>query len=74
MRGRSATATSASSCSPTGRRIQAIAFRAVETALGEFLFQQRGETVHVAGALAGNSWNGGRSVQLRIVDAAAALG
>jgi single-stranded-DNA-specific exonuclease len=60
--------------SPTGRRLQAIAFRAAETALGAFLLQRRGGTVHVAGALVSNSWNGGRSVQLRIVDAAAALG
>ncbi|MER8605619.1 single-stranded-DNA-specific exonuclease RecJ [Mesorhizobium sp. M1233] len=58
--------------SESGGRIQAIAFRAVDTALGEFLFKNRGKPVHVAGSLAGNHWNGNRTVQFRIVDAALA--
>ena len=58
--------------SESGGRIQAIAFRAVDTALGEFLFKNRGKTVHVAGSLSGNYWNGNRTVQFRIVDAARA--
>lgn len=58
--------------SGSGGRIQAIAFRAVDTALGEFLFKNRGKTVHVAGSLSGNHWNGNRTVQFRIVDAARA--
>lgn len=58
--------------SESGGRIQAIAFRAVETALGEFLFKNRGKTVHVAGSLSGNYWNGNRTVQFRITDAATA--
>lgn len=58
--------------SDSGGRIQAIAFRAAESPLGEFLFKNRGSSVHVAGALSGNYWNGARSVQFRIIDAAAA--
>ncbi|MES0027936.1 MULTISPECIES: single-stranded-DNA-specific exonuclease RecJ [unclassified Mesorhizobium] len=58
--------------SESGGRIQAIAFRALDTALGEFLFKNRGKPVHVAGSLSGNHWNGNRTVQFRIVDAALA--
>ena len=58
--------------SESGGRIQAIAFRAVDTALGEFLFKNRGKTVHVAGSLSGNYWNGNRTVQFRITDVATA--
>lgn len=55
-----------------GGRVQAIAFRSAETALGNFLFTSRGATVHVAGALAANHWNGNKSAQFRIIDAAQA--
>ncbi|RUV40358.1 MULTISPECIES: single-stranded-DNA-specific exonuclease RecJ [unclassified Mesorhizobium] len=58
--------------SQSGGNLQAIAFRAVDTALGEFLFKNRGKTVHIAGSLSGNYWNGNRSVQFRITDAAIA--
>jgi single-stranded-DNA-specific exonuclease len=58
--------------SDAGGRIQAIAFRAADSALGDFLFKNRGATVHVAGSLSANHWNGNRSVQLRIIDAAPA--
>ncbi|MDX8459911.1 single-stranded-DNA-specific exonuclease RecJ [Mesorhizobium humile] len=58
--------------SQSGGNIQAIAFRAVDTALGEFLFKNRGRTVHIAGSLSGNYWNGNRTVQFRISDAALA--
>ncbi|AZO23307.1 MULTISPECIES: single-stranded-DNA-specific exonuclease RecJ [unclassified Mesorhizobium] len=58
--------------SQSGGNIQAIAFRAVDTALGEFLFKNRGKTVHVAGSLSANHWNGNRTVQFRIMDAALA--
>ncbi|CAN7523371.1 single-stranded-DNA-specific exonuclease RecJ [Mesorhizobium sp. LjRoot246] len=58
--------------SESGGRIQAIAFRAVDTALGEFLFKSRGKTIHVAGSLSGNYWNGNRTVQFRVTDAARA--
>ncbi len=55
-----------------GGRIQAIAFRALDTVLGDFLFKSRGATAHVAGSLSSNYWNGNRSVQFRIIDAAPA--
>ncbi|KQZ78196.1 single-stranded-DNA-specific exonuclease RecJ [Mesorhizobium sp. Root157] len=58
--------------SDSGGRIQAIAFRAVDTALGEFLFKNRGSSVHVAGSLSSNYWNGNRRAQFRIMDAASA--
>ena len=54
----------------SGARLQAIAFRAAETDVGNFLFANRGASVHVAGSLAVNHWNGSRSVQFRITDAA----
>jgi len=31
-----------------------------------------GKTIHVAGSLSGNYWNGNRTVQFRIIDAAKA--
>ncbi len=55
-----------------GGRIQAIAFRALDTVLGDFLFKSRGGTVHVAGSLSSNYWNGNRTAQFRIIDAAPA--
>ncbi|MHA6684643.1 single-stranded-DNA-specific exonuclease RecJ [Mesorhizobium sp. A556] len=58
--------------SASGGRVQAMAFRAVDTALGDFLLNNRGKTVHVAGSLSGNYWNGNKTVQFRIVDAALA--
>ncbi|MBZ9677197.1 single-stranded-DNA-specific exonuclease RecJ [Mesorhizobium sp. ES1-1] len=58
--------------SDSGGRIQAIAFRAIDTVLGEFLFMNRGKTVHVAGSLSGNYWNGSQTAQFRIIDAALA--
>jgi single-stranded-DNA-specific exonuclease len=56
--------------SASGGRIQAIAFRAENTAIGDFLIRNRGATIHVAGSLSGNYWNGNRSAQFRITDAA----
>ncbi|RWM11178.1 MAG: single-stranded-DNA-specific exonuclease RecJ [Mesorhizobium sp.] len=58
--------------SQSGGNIQAVAFRAVDTALGEFLFKNRGKTIHIAGSLSANHWNGNRTVQFRITDAALA--
>src|SRR5690606_8450013 len=55
-----------------GGRIGGIAFRAQGTELGDFLFRHRGRSVHVAGSLSGNFWNGSRKVQFRIIDAAPA--
>ena len=58
--------------SESGGRIQGMAFRAVDTPLGDFLARNRGATLHVAGSLSANHWNGSRRVQFRIVDAAPA--
>lgn len=56
--------------SDAGGTIKAIAFRAAETDLGIFLERSRGERIHVAGQIQANYWNGARTVQFRIVDAA----
>src|SRR5579862_1454548 len=53
-------------------RLKAIAFRAAESPLGEFLAAARGRAVHVAGHLRRDSYRGGDAVQLVIDDAAAA--
>lgn len=58
--------------SESGGRIQGMAFRSAETPLGDFLVRNAGRTIHVAGSLAVNHWNGNRTVQLRIMDAAQA--
>jgi len=55
-----------------GRRVNAIAFRSAGSALGEFLLKQSGRSIHVAGNLAINHWNGSSSTQIRIMDAAIA--
>ncbi|MGN6768061.1 MAG: single-stranded-DNA-specific exonuclease RecJ [Rhizobiaceae bacterium] len=57
--------------SEIGGSLQAMAFRAENTALGAFLAGNRGQTVHVAGMLSSNFWNGRRNAQFRIADAAA---
>jgi single-stranded-DNA-specific exonuclease len=58
--------------SPGGARIPAIAFRAAQSELGRFLFGRRGDTVHLAGSLSVNHWNGRQTVQMRVADAAVA--
>ncbi|MCM2293610.1 single-stranded-DNA-specific exonuclease RecJ [Allorhizobium sp. BGMRC 0089] len=58
---------------PDGSRLEAIAFRAGETPLGDLLLSRRGEAVHVAGTLGAELWQGTRRIQLRIIDAAPAL-
>jgi single-stranded-DNA-specific exonuclease len=55
-----------------GTRINAIAFRALHTELGETLLSERKHPLHVAGRLSVNDWNGKRSAQLFIDDVAAA--
>ena len=55
-----------------GGRIQAMAFRCAETDLGNFLLKSQGRTVHVAGSISANYWNGAKSVQFRLTDAALA--
>jgi single-stranded-DNA-specific exonuclease len=55
-----------------GTMLDAIAFRAVGTALGDGLLGARGKTLHVAGRLRQDDWNGKTRVKLEIEDAAAA--
>ena len=49
-----------------------MAFRAENSPIGDFLIRNRGATVHVAGSLASNYWNGSRGIQFRISDLALA--
>ncbi|WP_157015502.1 single-stranded-DNA-specific exonuclease RecJ [Mesorhizobium xinjiangense] len=58
--------------SQAGGRMQAMAFRAADAPLGRFLLDNRGQTVHLAGTVSANFWNGVKSVQFRLTDAAAA--
>ena len=53
-----------------GTRLEGIAFRAAETALGDFLLNGRGTQIHVAGTLSADHWQGTRRVQMRVLDAA----
>ena len=53
-------------------RLKAIAFRALETELGAALLQTGGATLHIAGHLRLDSWQGRTGVQLMIDDAAPA--
>jgi len=55
-----------------GARLDAIAFRAASTPLGEGLLKARGKTIHAAGRLKADEWNGRVRVQLQIEDAAPA--
>ena len=55
-----------------GAALQAIAFRAVGTPLGDGLLGARGQTIHAVGRLKRNEWNGQVTVQLEIEDAAPA--
>lgn len=53
-----------------GKRVNAIAFRVAEGDLGRFLFNNVGQSVHVAGTLNLNHWNGSVTPQIQIIDAA----
>ena len=55
-----------------GTRLDAIAFRAATAPLGEGLLGNRGRTIHAAGRLRADKWNGRTRVQLQIEDAAPA--
>jgi single-stranded-DNA-specific exonuclease len=55
-----------------GARLDAIAFRAAGTTLGQGLLAARGRQVHVAGKLRSDDWGGVERAQLHIEDAAAA--
>jgi single-stranded-DNA-specific exonuclease len=58
--------------SPTGARIDAIAFGAFDGPLGPALASATGAPMHLAGRLEINTWGGRQSVQLRLEDAAPA--
>jgi single-stranded-DNA-specific exonuclease len=57
-----------------GAGVNAIAFRAVGQTLGAALVNYRGRTVHAAGSLTVDRWNGEERVQLRLLDIAPAIG
>ncbi len=57
---------------PGGRRLDAIAFRAAETALGGFLSERLGAGVHLAGRLEQDEYGGRVRVKLHVEDAAPA--
>ncbi len=56
-----------------GKKLQGIAFHAVGTSLGDFLSENIGEMIHLAGHLSLNYWNGTINPQLRVIDAAAVV-
>lgn len=55
-------------------RLKAIAFRAVESALGPALLRSQGAGFHIAGHVRADNWQGREGVQLLIDDAAPAIG
>ena len=54
----------------SGARLRAIAFRALETPLGERLLARSGRPLHVVGRLRADAWRGGDAVQLQVDDVA----
>jgi len=64
---------SVSLASPDGKRLKGIAFRAAGTPLGDFLFTNRMNSIHLVGNLALNYWNGNTTPQIRIIDAACSI-
>jgi single-stranded-DNA-specific exonuclease len=64
-------------CTVLGRdgvRLRAIAFRALDSAVGETLLRRQGLPLHLAGKLRLDSWAGGDAVQFIIEDVAAVQG
>ena len=57
---------------PAGGRLKAIAFRALETPLGDALLDISGAPLHLVGRLRPDTWQGREEVQLVIADAAPA--
>ncbi len=53
-----------------GAIVDAVAFRAHDKPVGQALMSHRGRTIHVAGTLCLDRWNGSERVQLRITDVA----
>lgn len=59
--------------SADGSRLDGIAFRAVDTPLGNMLLNSRGMQIHAVGCLSADYWQGSRRIQLRLIDAARAV-
>ena len=59
--------------SQRGIQLKAMLFRAEGTPLGDYLAKSIGLTVHVAGTLNRNHWQGKETAEFRIVDAALAV-
>jgi single-stranded-DNA-specific exonuclease len=57
-----------------GGSVKAIAFRAIDTELGQALLSSGGAPVHLAGHVTINHWQGRQSVNFQIVDAARVYG
>ncbi|MBL6933594.1 MAG: single-stranded-DNA-specific exonuclease RecJ [Rhodospirillales bacterium] len=55
----------------TGKRLNAIAFGAVETDMGQALLKHGGAPFHIAGKIRINTWQGRSSAQMLVDDAAA---
>lgn len=55
---------------PDGATLKAIAFRAADTDLGRALLDARGQSLHVAGYLSVDRWQGRAQPSLRVADAA----
>ena len=53
-----------------GKFVSAIAFRAAGTPLGKALIENRGRTLHAAGSLTIDRWQGEPRVQMRLIDVA----
>jgi len=60
----------ASLASSDGAKIKAISFKAEDKPHGKALLEKRGQSVHVAGSLSVDTWQGTPRVQLRILDVA----
>lgn len=58
--------------SADGTFLNAIAFRAADKPLGQALLERRGHSVHAAGVLSLDRWQGAERVQLRLLDLAPA--
>jgi single-stranded-DNA-specific exonuclease len=55
-----------------GARLDGIAFRAADTQLGNLFLNSRGASMHVAGSLGAEHYQGSRRIQLRVLDGALA--
>lgn len=55
-----------------GAKIEGIAFKAAQEPLGKALIAAKGQSVHLAGSLTLDHWNGRERVQVRLVDLASA--